>query len=189
MKAIVKIVGFTIILFCLSCSKDTSSVIPPIPNGDFELWSTADLPENWQTNSCPLCTPQFQTYIVQKDSNAYNGMYAAKFIDNHVYAATASNKFNLSVHPTNLIAHVRCQLYGKDTVSIKIKLFNKTLAVDSGQWYNSSTINNYIKLVIPISQHSTSIDAALISIKGGHQPGLPVNTTVFWVDDLILSNY
>src|ERR1700761_6714474 len=133
-----KAIAFTIILFWSGCAKDKSSFIPPIPNGNFELWSTANLPQNWQTNSCPLCTSQYQTYIVQKDSSAYSGIYAAKFIDNHMYAAVASNKFNLSVHPTNLIAYVKCKLYGKDTVSIKIKLFNKTLAVDSGQWYNTS---------------------------------------------------
>jgi len=189
MKTRINVIGFALILFCLGCAKDKSSFIPLIPNGNFELWSTTNLPQNWQTNSCPLCNSPYQTYIIKKDSGAYNGIYAAKFIDNHIYAAIASNKFNLSVHPTNLIAYVKCNLYGKDTVSIKIKLFNKALAVDSGQWYNTTVISNYVKVVIPISQHSLLIDSALISIKGGHQPGSPINTTEFWIDNLVLNNY
>ena len=177
---------FFAITLVVSCSKDKGSILTTIPNGDFELWGNSQMPLNWQTNSCPLCTPPYQTYIVQKDSAAYHGIYAAKFIDNHIYAAVASNKFSVSTHPVSLIAYAKCKLYGTDTVSIKIKLFKKSLGVDSGQWYNTVPINNYVRVVIPISQHSLQIDSVLITIKGGHQSGFPTNTTEFWVDNLIL---
>jgi len=71
-------------------------------------------------------------------------------------------------------------------VSIKIQLFNNAVIVDSGQWIGTSSIPNYTQIVIPITQYSSNVDSAMISIQGGHQIGYPDNDTEFWVDYLRL---
>lgn len=181
-------------IYFASCTKDNvipaqssnqSQQIIPIPNGDFESWTNI-LPQNWNTNSCPFCAPSYETYIVQQDSNSFQGAFAAKFIYNNVYAAVAENKFSISTHPNNLTAFVKCNLFGADTVFIKIKVFNNSAAVDSGQWFGIASISNYSQINIPVSQNSSQADSAIISIQGGHQIGFPASNTEFWIDNLIL---
>jgi hypothetical protein len=170
----------------LSCSKDNvNQQTILIPNGDFENWNTGWL-QNWETNSCPPCVPPYDPYVIKQDSSAYHGQYAAKFIYNNVYAAWAQNKFSVPKHPSNLTSYVKCDLYGSDTVSIKIKLFYNGAIVDSGQWLGTSSIGNYKKIDIPITQNSSKVDTALIRIEGGHKLGYPNKNTEFWVDYLTL---
>jgi len=181
MKSIIILIS---IIILSACTKDNAKLIQ-IPNGDFESWTNL-LPNNWVTNSCPYCLPAFETYIIQQDTPAYEGKYAAKFIYNNVYAATAENKFALSEHPDYLTANVKCNHFGNDTVSVKIKLLKNSIAVDSGQWLGTSTMINYIQIKIPISQTTTQVDSAVINIKGGNKIGLPANNTELWIDNLEL---
>lgn len=175
------------LLFMLSCSKK-NNVQPTltIPNGDFERWTSTNRLQSWTSNSCPECVPPYETYIVQKDSNAYHGKYAAKFIYNNVYAARAENKFYVSRHPATLTAYVMVGFYGADTVSIKIRLYKGTAKIDSGQWLGTSSYSQYTRIVIPVTQSSMQADSAKITITGGHMSSRLNTNTVFWVDDLML---
>jgi hypothetical protein len=157
----------------------------PVPNGDFELWNN-QLPLSWQTNSCPPCVPAYETYIVQQDTNAYQGQFAAKFIYNNVYAATAVNGFTLTRHPDYMKAYVRSNLAPNDSVSIYVELFHNNVLVDNGQWYGTSSIAAYTQIQIPISQTSAQADSVAISIEGGHVNAYPLNNTEFWVDEVTL---
>jgi hypothetical protein len=170
----------------LSCSKDPAVQTIPIPNGDFETWDNMSVLANWKTNSCPTCVAPYETYIVKKDSSAYSRQFAAKFIYNNVYASWAENKFPISRHPIYLTGNVKCNLFGTDTVSIKIFLYNNNAISDSGQWLGTSSIANYINLIIPITQSSSIADSALIKIQGGDKSGVPNSNTEFWVDNLSL---
>src|SRR6476620_10905199 len=103
MKAKALPVMIVFILAISGCKKETAKQqVIPIPNGDFELWDNMPNLYNWQTNSCPACVPPYETYIVQRVSDASRGRYAAKFIYNNVYSSWANNKFAVSLHPTVL---------------------------------------------------------------------------------------
>lgn len=185
----------TFLLLCIafgitSCSKDADVQVPvqpqqTFPNHDFESWS-GQLPSSWQTNSCPACVPAYETYIVQQDTMAYQGQFAAKFIYNNVYAAWAENTFSISSHPAHLAAYVKCNLAAGDSVLIRIRLFNNNVPVDSGEWYGTASIANYTQVVIPISQNSTQADMAKIYIEGGNVNASPGNNTELWVDELVV---
>jgi hypothetical protein len=188
MKKINQIILAAGILAIISCAKDTATEKKqtiPIPNGGFEIWNNLVL-QDWQTNSCPFCAPAYETYIVQQDSAPFNGQFAARFIYNNVYPASAENRFSLTTHPVSLNAHVKCDLYGTDTVYVKIAVLKNSVTVDSGQWYGAVSIPNYSSISIPISQNSSQVDSVVITIEGGHKIGFPSNNTVFWVDNLIL---
>jgi hypothetical protein len=187
MNTIKTLIFFIVLAAVISCRKNTTPQPSiPIPNGDFENWTSGPLLQDWVTNSCPACVPPFETYVVQKDSlNAYHGKYAAKFVDNTVYPAQAQNKFAIPYHPSTLSAYIKPIIYGGDTVSIKIRLFENKAQVDSGQWLGTSSSGSYGQLVIYITHNSMQADSAQITISGGHK-STGGNTTVFWVDDLSL---
>jgi hypothetical protein len=153
----------------------------PVPNGSFENWNMF-LPENWTTNSCPACAAPFMTDIVQADSDVCDGNLAAKFYF-VVYPAWAENRFPVAVHPVNLTACVKCNLYGVDTVLVKVSLLFNSLVVDSGKWIGTSTISNYTTITVPVTQNSASVDSAVIYIEGPHGPGFPM----LWVDHVGLN--
>ena len=70
-----------LLLTLFSCKKSISNQDNiNIPNGDFELWDNMPNLISWQTNSCPACVPPWETYIVQKVTDASHGQFAAKFI-------------------------------------------------------------------------------------------------------------
>jgi hypothetical protein len=169
------------------CKKDkTVRSAYTIPNGDFEQWSTVNYLQDWNTNSCPLCVPPINTYTVQRVTDAYDGQFAAKFIYNGVYAATAENKFQVHGHPVSVSAFVKITIYGADTTMIKIKLFKNLAVIDSGQWLGLSSIGSYTKITIPITQNALQADSALISIRGGNKSNFAGKSTGFWVDDITL---
>ena len=183
------------------CTKHDSPLPPAveitIPNNDFENWTVELLPENWQTNSCPLCVPQVETYIVQKDTQVvYHGKYSMKLINNLTdsvgYApAWAKNKFVLSAYPSILHGYVKCNLMGIDTVSIKIEILLDGTPINGGQWKTTSSINNWTEVNIPISDTipAFAFDSALITITGGKYKDSTINlsnSTTLWVDKLSL---
>jgi len=196
----------TVILLCITsitCKRDepipVESINIQIPNGDFENWSWVPLPENWKTNSYPLSMAQWVTYIVKKDSQVvYHGAYSMKLIYNltppawGAAPAWAKNKFAISEHPNNLRGYLKCNLQGTDTVSISVKILNNGITVDSGQWKSTVSIINWTEVNIPISNSSTVIDSALITITGGKYKDSTTtlaNSTTFWVDQLYLIKY
>jgi hypothetical protein len=182
MKWLKLFLSFTFLLTFSSCKKDTTnSQIIPIPNGDFEDWNNLPNLLIWQTNSCPACVPPFETYIVQIVTDSYSGKFAAKFIYNHVYKSWADNKFPITTHPSLLTGYVKSNITDGDTVVIHIDLFSGTNIVDSGNWNGTSSIGNYKKVEISISQTSSTVDSALIKIVGGEK-----QNTVLYVDDLEL---
>ncbi|HEY8784498.1 MAG TPA: hypothetical protein VIM16_22925 [Mucilaginibacter sp.] len=184
----IKVLFFLIAIAVVAgCKKDkTVRQNNPIPNGDFENWANYNSLQDWKTNSCPLCVPAVNTYTVQQVTDAYHGKFAAKFIYNGVYAAMAENKFKIQSHPVSLTAFVKNNLYGTDTVTIKIKLFKDLVVIDSGQWVGTSSITNYTKITIPITQNSFQADSALIFIKGGDKSNYIDKSTEFWVDYMAL---
>ncbi len=189
MKTITAILIFFLIAIIgiASCKKDkTAGGTYPIPNGDFEDWSSYNSLLEWKTNSCPLCVPAINTYTVQQVTDAWHGQFAAKFIYNGAYAATAENKFAVQGHPVSLTAFVKTDMVGADTVTIKIELFHNSTVVDGGQWFGTSSATNYAKITIPITQNSMQTDSARISIKGGHKTNFVDKSTSFWVDDITL---
>jgi hypothetical protein len=178
-----------IILFItafVSCTKHASNQQTiPIPNGDFEQWDNMATLTTWQTNSCPVCVPAYETYIVQKVTDAANGQFAAKFVYNDVYSSYASNKFAVTVHPTTLAAYVKSGIITGDTASIRIELFSGNNLVDNGTFYETSSNSNYRQITIAISQSTNIVDSALITITGGkkHNTELIVDNMVFLISN------
>jgi len=186
-----------LLITSVSCKKDNtnaqgqgSSFNTVIPNYDFENW-TSKLPDNWKTNSCPMCVPSWNPYIAQQDSQiVYHGKYSLKLIYNLIFPSWVESKFAISQHPSSLHGYVKCNLYGTDTVSIKIKLLNNSLVVDSGEWSSTTAINSWTAVNIPISHTTSTIDSVLILIVGGKYKDSTTNftnSTTFWVDDLSLN--
>lgn len=170
-----------LILTFLSCKKQAANQqIIPIPNGDFEQWDNMPTLNVWQTNSCPACVPPYETYIVQKTTDAANGQFAAKLIYNTVYSSYANNKFSISSHPGLLSGYIKSNITNGDTAFIFIDLFSGNNVVDKGYFYETSSNANYRKIEIPISQTVKNIDSALIKIIGGKKQ----NTELF-VDNLV----
>jgi hypothetical protein len=164
-----------------SCKIDTKSQdIIPIPNGDFELWDNMPTLLSWQTNSCAACDPPWETYIVQKSTDAFSGQFAAKLIYNNVYSSFACNKFSISLHPTHLTGYIKSTIAIGDTALIHIDLFLGNNIVDNGNWYEISSTDSYKKIEIPISQNSSSADSAFIRIVGGKK-----QNTVLYVDNFM----
>ena len=195
MKSSLSLITLLVIFALAGCEKETMVQENPdhinklqitIPNGDFENWTPGYLLSDWQTNSCPLCLPAFETYIIRQDSTPYHGLYAAKFIYNNVYASWAKNKFPVPYHPAQLSAYVKCNLVAGDTVMIKIKLLHNSQVTDSGQWFGLAPVNNYSPVIIPISQNSALADSAFIYIRSGQKVNAPGANTEFWVDDMKL---
>jgi hypothetical protein len=180
MRTLKLFLSFLFLMAFLSCKKGTlNPQIIPIPNGDFENWNNVVL-LNWQTNSCASCTPPWETYIVQKVTDANSGQFAAKFIYNEVYQSWAYDKFSISIHPSLLTGYVKADIAAGDTAVIHIDLFSGSNIVDSGNWYQTSSNANYKKVEIQISQTSSAVDSASIKIVGGRKQG-----TEFNIDDLV----
>jgi len=181
MKTVNLIIVILITAVIFSCKIDTASQeIIPIPNGDFELWDNMPTLLFWQTNSCAACDPPWETYIVQKVTDAFSGQFAAKLIYNNVYSSFANNKFSISLHPTYLTGYIKSTISIGDTAIIHIDLFLGNNIVDNGNWYEISSTDSYKKIEIPISQNSSSADSALIKIVGGKK-----QNTELYIDNFV----
>ena len=172
-------IAILVILPFFSCKKASlNQQIIPIPNGDFELWDNLVL-YDWQTNPCTYCVPAFETYVVQKVTDASNRQYAAKFIYNGVYSSFAINKFAISQHPTLLTGYIKSNIANGDTATVHVDLYYRNTIIDSGNFYETSSIANYKKIEVSISQTSSTVDSALIKIVGGKK-----QRTELYVDNL-----
>jgi len=182
MKPLNFFVAVSITLTLLSCKKnEATQLVIPIPNGDFEFWDGQPTLLTWLTNSCPLCVPPYETYIVKKVTEVANGQFAAKFTYNGVYSSSANNKFSISLHPTVLIGYIKSSISNDDTATIHVDIFSGNNIVDNGNYIETSSTLTYKKIAIPISQTSSAADSALIKIVGGKK-----GTTTLYVDNLVL---
>ncbi|HEX3385832.1 MAG TPA: hypothetical protein VHS53_11615 [Mucilaginibacter sp.] len=174
-----------VLLFVLqACTKETSVPQSNLPNGDFEGWSANDELQGWTTNSCPECVPAYNSYVVQKTTEAYHGQYAAKILYNGVYTTVASNGFAVTSHPKELTGYVKSTLNENDTVSVAVQVFKNHSLVDSGKWVNSASIQQYQKFTVPISQNSADADSITITVTGGNKLDVNKNGSVLWIDYL-----
>jgi hypothetical protein len=146
----------------------------PIPNGDFENWTNLS-PDGWKSNSCPLCDPPYNTYIVVRDSDACQGVYSSKFINNTINPSWASVKFATSIHPANLYACIRSLIQIGDSALIEITVHHNGLIVDKGRWVNKLTIPNYTVTEILVSQAVAYVDSVEIKITGGTKDSTTLN--------------
>ena len=195
LKSLCIVLLFQIIGFTNAFAQDT------IPNADFEYWTPASqgiYPVGYthtqkETNSCPLCMPQYTTYIVQKDSvNVYHGNYSALLLYNNTRGLGydppwLKKKFAVQDHPTALNVYVKDSLFGPDTVAIDIKIFDSNNAVvDSGYWQSTTSIYQFQHITIPITTSSSTADSVSIYIRGGRyiRDTTSGDKTLFWVDDL-----
>jgi hypothetical protein len=182
MKTIPFTITILFILTFLSCKKETvNQTIIPIPNGDFELWDNMPYLYDWKTNSCPLCMPAYEPYIVRKVTDIANGQFAAKFIYNNFFSSYAVNKFSIALHPSLLTGYIKSTIANGDTAFIHIELFSGGNIVDNGNFYETMSHPNYRKIEIAISQDARNVDSALIKIIGGKKQG-----TELFVDNLLL---
>ncbi|HWD88935.1 MAG TPA: hypothetical protein VG367_12455 [Mucilaginibacter sp.] len=184
MKTAALFVVYALLIVLQSCVKDTSLPASDLPNGDFEGWSSSDELQGWTTNSCPECVPDYNSYVVQKTTEAYHGQYAAKILYNGVYTTVASNGFAVTSHPKELTGYVKCTLNQNDTVSVVVKVFKNNALVDSGKWVNITSIQQYQKFIIPISQNSVDADSVTITVTGGNKLDTNKNGSVLWIDYL-----
>lgn len=176
-----------ILLICITgCKKDSNPLPSNVINSDFESWSTMDYLKGWKSNSCSACTPPYQTYVVQKTTEAYHGMYAVKLIYNGVYPAVATCKFAVTVKPSVFSGFVKCQLAERDTVSVKVKVFSGSVAIDSAQWINTASIPVYTPFDIHLSQPIAHADSVQVTIRGGNKMDANQNGSVLWIDYLSL---
>ncbi len=166
--------------------QDTVENFKLIPNYDFENWEPSFsqgwfLP-GWTTNN----TMAISTTEVAPDSlNAYHGHYAMRLLSQYMFLAYAKTKFPITVHPLSLRAYIKCNLVPPDTVSIRIRLFFKGKETDSGAWLGTKSIENYKQITIPVSQHSTLADSALIEIRlRSARKNKLGKDSKFWVDYL-----
>ncbi|MHB8258716.1 MAG: hypothetical protein ACYDCN_00275 [Bacteroidia bacterium] len=100
-------------------------------------------------------------------------------------SAYAKNEFAVSSHPSILQGYVKCSVRGTDTVSINVQILKSGVVVDNGQWTNTTSINNWTVVNIPISQYATQADSAIITFRGGKYFDSSTtydNGTRFWVD-------
>ena len=186
MKTVAFLIICTLLIVVQSCKKDSAAPALQLPNSDFEGWTVNDELQQWKTNSCAECKPIFNTYVIQKTTEAYHGQYAAKFLFNGVYPATAYNTFPVSSHPSELLGYTKCGLYENDTVSIKVRVFSGNAVVDSGEWINTASITQYQKFTIPISKSAVKADSVMISIRGGNKANTSGTGSVLWVDYLCM---
>ena len=174
---------FACFLFGTSCKKSVTSTHGlTIPNGDFELWDSQPKLLNWQTNSCPLCMVQMNMYLVQKDSLAYTGQWAAGFVSNFSFPGIAQQTFAID-EPTHVLsATIRSNISAGDTASIKVYLISNKQVFDSGIWYETSSTPQYKTITIPFTPVTGIMpDSAKIIITGCKKV-----TSSFTVDHLYL---
>jgi len=184
MKNVVFFIVCALLIALQGCTKDNNTSPSNLPNGDFEGWTANDELKAWKTNSCPECYPAFNSYVVQKTTEAYHGQYAAKLIFNGAYSAVASDLFAVPSHPMSLSGYTKCTLDDHDTVFVKVQVFSHSVVVDSGQWVSTVSIPQYKQFIVPITQNSVHADSVLITIHGGNKMNTGSNGSVLWIDYL-----
>lgn len=149
-----------------------------IPNNGFENWTLMPMwyedPQSWMSNNAYLVIP------VIKDTNAYSGNYSLRI--NYTWAlakGTATTKYAALSHPTILSLMVKADIDGADTVKVEVNIYNTGSIVDNGEWINTSDINSWTLINIPVSTTSAICDSVEIIITGGWNIGTNINVDNF----------
>ena len=156
-------------LLCAVCLLSNTS-FAQIPNSDFETWINIggwfENPESWQTNNTQITIAQ-----VNKDADAYSGMFAARLTNYTPIVPSLQAKFPITAHPAHLNAWVKSTVNGSDSVWVQVKLSQSGNYVDSGRWVAYTSNTGYTMIGIPISYTVAETDTATIEIHGGTQYG------------------
>jgi len=166
-----------ITIFICTIFLSVASFAQVIPNAGFENWHNVggwfDDPDYWKTNNTSIMAA-----TVVKDLSPNSGALAMKVqtgnLPGHAYAF-----FTSIPRPDALTLFVKSSIVSVDSVSIIVRSYYGGVVVDSGSWYNSSSIANWTYTTIPMTNNSQFMDSLEIDVKSGSQ----YNTWVS-VDDL-----
>lgn len=153
-----------------------------VPNSDFENWTFYGWfynPDYWSTNN-----NQIQATFVSPDSDAYNGMLAMKLYNHNNIRPVAKTTFPVSSKVSSIDFYARLNLINNDTVWALVKVYENGIVVDTGNWFGTTSINNYTLINVPVSQNSVNADSVEIEFKGGNQTNLIFEGTSFTVDGI-----
>jgi len=180
MKSILHLLGASLLLVITLFSASAQ-----IPNGGFEDWDGLN-PADWITSNNDTVLPPQSTVLVLKDTlNPYQGDNSMMLNQNWAHSSWAETTFANTSHPTSLTAFVRCDAF--DTVSIKVEVLGNGEVLGEGIWEVADTsIQDWTKIVIPISQSDLEVFETRIHIQGGRIPGPADQASVLWVDGLSL---
>ncbi len=156
-------------------------VLAQIPNNDFELWNNMGLggenPNDWYTSNGDLVPSN-----VFKDSiNVYSGNYSTLITNIIGIQGSIGSNFPIPNHPFQLKGYFKSDFQTPDSALIKITLFNNSLAVDSGEYFISTSISNWTIIAVTISNTTSIVNSATINITACNHQG-----NKFWVDLLSL---
>lgn len=160
MKTIIQKITLLILTLVSACSV----TLAQIPNSDFELWNNFGLggetPDQWFTSNGDL-VPQ----NVFKDSlTNYEGNYSVLLTNVIGIPGTIGINFPITTHPLQLKGYFKSDFQAADSALIKITLFNNTLAVDSGEYFITTTLANWTNITVPISNTSVTVNSVTINI-------------------------
>ena len=112
-----------------------------------------------------------------------SGIYSAMLTNVIGIPGTIGCNFSVTTHPVALNGFFKSIFTSADTATIKIILFNNTLAVDSGEMILTSNLSNWTSLSIPLSNTSATVNSITIIITACNQ-----QQNKFWVDNLSFTN-
>lgn len=179
-------VHFNLLIFLMLCAFFSASAQIQIPNGSFENWDGMN-PQGWETNN-GVNVPPYPTVVALKDTiSPYEGQNDLLLIYNWTYPAWAKTAFDNTGHPSSLSAYVKCIVHGADTVDILVEILSNGDVVNSGYWsVSDTTIEEWTKIMIPITQSDIEVFETRILIKGGRVSGPADEASTLWVDSLSL---
>lgn len=157
----------TLLIFTLVSAGTVT--VAQIPNNDFEFWNNMGLggetPDQWFTSNGDL-VPQ----NVFKDSlNNYEGNYSVLLTNVIGIPGTIGINFPITTHPLQLIGYFKSEFQTPDSAFIKITLFNNTQAVDSGEYFITTSLANWTNITVPISNTSVTVNSVTIDITACNQ--------------------
>ncbi|MEI7802057.1 MAG: T9SS type A sorting domain-containing protein [Bacteroidota bacterium] len=165
MKTILQKITLLIFTLVSACTV----TLAQIPNNDFELWNNFGLggetPDQWFTSNGDL-VPQ----NVFKDSlTKYSGNYSVLLTNVIGIPGTIGINFPITTHPFQLKGYFKSDFITADSASIKITLFNNTQAVDSGEYFITTSLANWTNITVPISNTSVTVNSVTINITACNQ--------------------
>ncbi len=169
----------TLLIFTLICA--CAVTLAQIPNNDFELWNNMGLggetPDQWFTSNGDLVPSN-----VFKDSiTNYSGNYSVVLTNVIGIPGTIGINFPITNHPLQLKGFFKSDFQSADSALIKITLFNNTQAVDSGEYFITSSLANWTSIAVTISNTTATVNSATINITACNQ-----QQNKCWVDLLSL---
>ncbi len=177
MKKILQKITLLILTLVSTCAV----TLAQIPNNDFELWNNMGLggenPNDWYTSNGDLVPSN-----VFKDSiTEYSGNYSVLLTNVIGIPGSIGINFPITNHPFQLKGYFKSDFLTPDSALIKITLFNNTQAVDSGEYFITTSLSNWTNIAITISNTTATVNSATINITACNQ-----QQNKCWVDLLSL---